>query len=127
MAKIFLDTNYFIDAIHRQPEKDILSALKDSIICASTLSVHIYCYTFKIKIPSPLLLIQIKKFYIVALSEDIALRSLTGPTEDFEDNVQLHSATEAECDLFITHDQELLNLKFFGKTRIVSDLANNQL
>lgn len=66
MAKVFPDTNIFVDALHRAPEKQIL--------------------------------------------------------ENLEDNIQLHSAAEAECDFFLTSDDKLLKIKFFGKTEIKSGL-----
>lgn len=122
MAKVFLDTNYFIDAIHRRPEKEILPSLENHIIYISTLSFHIYCYIFKIKIPDSRIIAQREKFQSVEFSESILDRSLNGPTSDFEDNVQLHSAVKAECDVFLTSDEKLLKMKFFGKTRIASHL-----
>lgn len=118
MVKVFLDTNYFIDAIHRKPEKKILDHLKDNLIYSSTLSFHIYCYLYKIKIPNNKVLAQKAKFQLVDFSENILERALKGPTEDLEDNVQLHSAAQAECDLFLTNDTKLLDLAFFGNTRI---------
>lgn len=48
---------------------------------------------------------------------------LSGPTVDFEDNVQLHSAAEAECEIFLTEDKKLLKLGFFGKTHVVSQIS----
>ena len=118
MAKVFLDTNYFIDAIHRKPEREILDHLEGTIIHTSSLSFHIYCYTFKIKMPNKKVLLQKAKFELVDFSEDIVERALGGPTGDFEDNVQLHSAAEAECDIFLTADKKLLDMKFFGKLYI---------
>ncbi len=120
MARIFLDTNYFIDAISRNPEKQILDWLVGHIVYISTLSFHIYCYLYKIKIPDKKVLSQKEKFQLVDFSERILERALTNPTADLEDNVQLHSAAEAECDLFLTNDKQLLNLKFFGKIQIIS-------
>ena len=120
MAKVFLDTNYFIDAIHRKPEMQILDHLEGHIVHTSSLSFHIYCYAFKIKIPNKNVLSQKEKFQIVEFSEDILTKALSGPTTDFEDNVQLHSAAEAECDIFLTADKKLLDMKFFGKTRVIS-------
>ncbi len=122
MAKVFLDTNYFIDSIHRKPEKQILDYLIGHTIYISTLSFHIYCYIYKIKIPSKLVLAQREKFQSVDFSENILERALHGPTIDFEDNVQLHSAIEAECDIFLTGDSKLLDLKFFGKVQILPEL-----
>lgn len=120
MAKVFLDTNYFIDALHRKPEKIILESLENNIVYISPLSVHIYCYIFKIDIKDKPLLTQIDKLQLVDFSEDVVTRALQGPTSDFENNVQLHSAANAECDVFLTEDKELLEMKFFGKVRITN-------
>lgn len=122
MAKVFLDTNYFIDAIHRKPEKQILDFLEYHAVYASTLSFHIYCYVYKIKIPNKKVLAQREKFQLVDFSQHLLEIALRGPTDDLEDNVQLHSATEAECDFFLTEDRKLLDLTFFGITRITSSL-----
>lgn len=119
MAKIFLDTNYFIDAIHRKPEEDILDRLENHIVYFSTLSAHIYHYAFKIKVPSTWAMVQIEKLQAVDFSLDIMDRAMEGPSFDFEDNVQLHSAAEAECDFFITNDKKLVDMKFFGRTQII--------
>lgn len=123
MAKVFLDTNYFIDAIARKPEIKILDFLKDYVVYISTLSFHIYCYTYKIKMPDKKVLAQRGKFQLTDFSDAILDRALNGPTGDLEDNVQLHSAAEAECDLFLTNDKRLLGLKFFGKARIIQNPA----
>ncbi len=122
MAKVFLDTNIFIDAIHRKPEEQILESLEGNIIYASTLSFHIYCYSFKIKIPDRKVTLQKEKFQIVDFNSNILDKALAGPTSDLEDNIQLHSAAEAEVDIFLTLDQRLLKLKFFGKMEIKSPL-----
>lgn len=122
MAKVFLDTNYFIDAIHRAPEKQILEMLEGNIIYVSTLSFHIYCYSFKIKIPNRKVTLQREKFQIVDFSFDILDKALEGSTKDLEDNIQLHSAAEADCDIFLTSDEKLLKLKFFGKMELKSSL-----
>ena len=118
MAKVFLDTNIFIDAIHRAPEKQILEQLVGNIIYVSILSFHIYCYSFKIKIPNEKVVLQTEKFQIVDFSGDILDKALMGPTADLEDNIQLHSAAQADCDIFLTFDEKLLKLKFFGKMEI---------
>lgn len=123
MAKIFLDANYFIDAIHRKPEEAILDSLKNDDIYISPLSFHIYCYIAKIKLPDKRILIQKAQFQIVEFSEDILDRALEGPTADFEDNVQLHSAAEVDCDVFLTADKKLLDMKFFGKVKIENEYA----
>ncbi len=120
MAKVFLDTNYFIDAIHRRPERQVLEDLEDHTVCVSTLSFHIYCYIYKISIPNKKVIMQKDKFQLVDFAKNILERAMQGPTNDFEDNVQLHSAAEGECDIFLTEDKKLLNLKFFGKVKIDS-------
>jgi len=53
--------------------------------------------------------------------------AISGPTDDFEDNVQLHSAAQSDCDYFVTHDSKLLQMKFFGKVKIVEKLAGSGL
>ncbi len=118
MAKIFLDTNYLIDALHRKPEEQILELLEDYIVYISNLSIHIYCYAFKIRIPNTYISEQIERFQMVDFSEEILKRALKGPTFDLEDNIQLHSAVEADCDIFLTEDKRLLRMKFFGKIKI---------
>jgi len=120
MAKVFLDANYLIDTIHRKPEKKILESLEDDDIYTSPISWHIYCYVYKIKIPDIKVAEQQELFYIVDFSETILSKALEGPTNDFEDNVQLHSAAEADCDIFLTEDKKLLGMKFFGKVKILS-------
>lgn len=119
MAKIFLDTNYFIDALHRRPEKNILSSLEGNIVYISPLAVHIYCYIFRIKTPDARVTSQVEKFILADMTNVVVTRALQGPTEDFEDNVQLHSASEATCDIFFTEDKRLLSLRFFGKLQIL--------
>lgn len=124
MARVFLDTNIFIDAIHRRPEKQIQQSLLGHISYLSPFSIGIYCYLYKVKIPNKILSAQVKKFHLVELSDAICEKALGGPTDDFEDNIQLHSAVEADCDVFLTADKKLLQMKFFGKTKIASDMAS---
>ncbi len=121
MAKVFLDTNLFIDAVHRKPKNLILEKLVSHFVLISPLSVHIYCYTYKIKIPNEILGGQLKKFSLVDISGEIIQKSLEGPTADLEDNIQLHSSAEAECNYFLTNDKNLLKMKFFGKTQVVNN------
>lgn len=122
MAKIFLDTNYLIDSIHRKPEKEIIESLEGNSIYISPLSIHVYCYIFKIKIPDRRVIAQKEKFQIVEFSEELLDRALVGPTPDFEDNIQLHSAAEAGCDIFLTENKKILSIKFFGKIKIENSL-----
>ena len=123
MANIFFDTNYFINLYTKRvplpvsPEK-----LEGHDLFVSTLTYHIFGYAQKVKIPNNLLIASLEKFYTVSLSENILLRSLEGPTNDLEDNIQLHSASKAECNYFLTFDKKLLGMKYFGKTEITSRL-----
>ncbi|OGH22078.1 MAG: hypothetical protein A3F31_00025 [Candidatus Levybacteria bacterium RIFCSPHIGHO2_12_FULL_38_12] len=64
-------------------------------------------------------------FNLIDLRQDILRRALENPTDDLEDNIQLHSTAEAACDFFLTLDRKLLKLKFFGKTRLVSSLSTD--
>ncbi|MEK9167229.1 MAG: type II toxin-antitoxin system VapC family toxin [Patescibacteria group bacterium] len=120
MVKVFLDTNIFIDAIHRAPEKQIIETLEGCVVCTSTLSFHIYCYVFKIGIPNKMVALQKQKFTVIGLSENLLDKSLEGPTNDLEDNIQLHSAAEADCEYFLTNDSKLLAMRFFGKTKLLT-------
>lgn len=125
MAKVFLDTNYFIDAVERKPKKAILESLKGHSLFISPLSVAIYCYLYKIKVPNKQLSIQLEEIQSINLSQKMAGDALLGPTPDYEDNIQLHSASEAECEYFLTNDKRLLKLKFFGKLKILSSFPKN--
>ncbi|MBL7036605.1 type II toxin-antitoxin system VapC family toxin [Candidatus Microgenomates bacterium] len=118
MANIFLDTNFFIDVSERDTGKQKM--LDGHKVFVSPLSYHIFFYSYKHKVPSKLLLKYKDVFEIVGLSEKILILSLEGPGNDLEDNIQLHSAVEAECDIFLTNDKKLLKMKFFGKMKIAS-------
>ena len=121
MAKIFLDTNKFIDTIYRN--KRVRDELSGHEVYISPLSVHILCYTQKIKVPSPDLN-QLENDYVpINLSHKILYKSVSGPTPDLEDNIQLHSAAEADCDYFLTNDEKILKMKFFGKTKICTKIS----
>lgn len=119
MARLFLDTNTFIDIIEKRASISIES-FKHYTLFISPLSVHILTYLYKYKVPDSKL-DNLEKYYnIVAFDLSVVLDSITGPTSDFEDNVQLHSAAEVDADFFFTRDKRLLALKFFGKTEIVN-------
>lgn len=120
MASIFLDTNVFFDIIIRDRKK--ASLFEGNMLYISPLSYHIYCYSEGIKIPDKYLGLTIKNFEFVALSKDLLKKAMEGPTQDLEDNIQLHSALMADCDYFLTSDRRLLNLKFYKKTKIVSKI-----
>ncbi len=120
MANIFLDTNKIIDLIIRKPEIGTLLSGHQSFY--SPLSAHILCYTEKVKIPSKDLIRALNKLVCVNLKSNILEQALLGPTKDLEDNIQLHSAVEANCDIFLTNDKKLLKMVYFGKTKIVSEI-----
>jgi len=123
MAKVFLDANYLIDLLENR-QKFRVDDLGDHDILISILSVHIYTYISKLKIPDKQLSEAVDKFTIVEFTRNVCYKALEGPTSDFEDNVQLHSAASAEADLFLTNDKRLLGIKFFGKTKILRELIN---
>lgn len=122
MAKVFLDANYFIGLVNRTPETEvnILEGQKGYI---SALSCHILCYVNKVKLPDKKIQSFTEDFHVIDLTNSIIQKAFDGPTSDMEDNIQLHSAAEAECDYFLTSDKKLLAMTFFGKTRVVSTLG----
>lgn len=122
MVALFLDANFFIDIVEKRREVD-QEVFVGKRLYISALSVHVLTYLYKYKMPSERLQNILEgNFSVVNFTDEIVGKSLKGPTDDFEDNVQLHSAAEAECDFFLTEDKKLLYLKFFGKSRVVSDL-----
>ena len=124
MAKVFLDTNFYIDIVYRKPE--VLKDFKNSKLYYSPLSTHILFYALKIKVPSEKIFKITKKFKSVDLSFELLEKALDGPTDDLEDNIQLHSGSEAECDYFLTSDEKLLKMKYFGKTKITNSLQPSE-
>lgn len=125
MAKIFLDANVFINVVEKRktPQRQLFL---NHTLFISPLSIHILTYLYKYKIPDNRLKGPNGFFHLVPFNEEITGNALTGPTVDFEDNVQLHSAAEAECEIFLTEDKKLLQLGFFGKTHVVSQVSQLQ-
>jgi predicted nucleic acid-binding protein len=122
MKKIFLDANFFIDLIEGRSEIDIYQ-FKNQALFISPLTVHIYFYVYKIKIADQKFLSFLDFFNLVNLNEEILRNALEGPTNDLEDNIQLHSASFSDCDLFLSSDKKLLKLKFFGRVKIQNKLT----
>ncbi len=122
MAKVFLDTNVYIDIIKKRTESE-LEDFQGHDLFISPLSIHILAYVFKYKIPNDELNVNLELFNITPFDANVVENALIGPTSDFEDNVQLHSAAEAECDVFLTEDKKLLDMKFFGKVKIDQKLV----
>lgn len=121
MARVFLDTNWYIDIAKRDKEKLII--VEENLLFISPLSTHILFYSQKLSVPDEDIIELQKQLGIVPLTEFILEKALVGPTQDYEDNIQLHSATEADCDIFLTNDKQLLGMKFFGKTQILPELS----
>lgn len=119
MAKIFLDANIFIDVVEERSDISV-EKFNSQTLFISTLSIHILTYVYKLQIPSLALSGLEHHFNIVPIDLTVALNSLQGPTVDFEDNIQLHSCSEVDCDYFLTRDEKLIDLKFFGKAKIIS-------
>lgn len=107
MAKLFLDANCLIDLIENRDET-LAQQLTGHQLVISALSIHILCYVGKHTMPSNLLDQAHSYFTTVSMNQEIATKSLQGPTPDFEDNVQLHSAQITQCDYFVTRDTKLL-------------------
>lgn len=122
MARVFLDTNLYIDVIKRAKEK--WEHLRSDLLFISPLSTHILFYSSKLKVPDQEVDQLQEQFAIVSLTSELLNKALVGPTADLEDNIQLHSAVEANCDSFLTSDEKLLKLKFFGKMELESSLMD---
>ena len=121
MAKIFLDANIFIDLVEERKSTD-RKQLYTHDLYLSPLSIHILTYLYKYKIPDERLANIEMFFELIPFNTQITVEALEGPTADFEDNVQLTSASTAQCDVFLTSDEKLLKLKFFGKMKLKSSL-----
>lgn len=121
MAKVFLDTNKVIDYIQERATR-VSPDLQDHSFFISPLSVHILFYVTKSKVPNGSIDGLVDLLFQVDFNESITEKALLGPTDDFEDNVQLHSAAQADCDFFLTDDKDLLRMRYFGKVEIVGEL-----
>lgn len=121
MAKVYLDTNYFIDLIEQRKAFNIEQFLSHTLYL-SPLSVHIYVYLYRLKMPNTKMGKLLEYFTLIPIDESITTNSLEGPTNDFEDNLQLHGSASSECDYFLTNDRHLLILRFFGKVQISDSL-----
>lgn len=121
MAKVFFDANYFVDIVETR-QKFTPEDFAEHELHISPLSVHILTYLYKYKIPSPKLDAALNFYNLISFDEKTAKAATLGPTSDFEDNVQLHSAVNENCDLFLTNDEKLLKMTFFGKMKIQSSL-----
>jgi predicted nucleic acid-binding protein len=121
MANIFLDVNKLIYYINGG-DLDVFIGLRGNELVVSGLSWHIIYYLMKYKVPANNVFGLFSEITTVEMSNFIIKKAMLGPTDDFEDNVQLHSAVEGECDRFLTFDKKLLKMKFFGKMKICDKL-----
>ena len=86
MARVFLDTNYFIDIAQRNP--GVGKAVDGQEIVISSLSVHILAYINKINIPNVALTRLVNQVQVVDFDKKVLNLALRGPTKDLEDNIQ---------------------------------------
>ncbi len=121
MVKTYFDINVLVDLIGDR-KHDFWSMVKNHQIFTSTLAIHILMYVSKFKVPNEMIVDLIKNIIIIDFVEQMMEKAMIGPTDDFEDNVQLHSAVEADCDYFLTLDKKLLNMKYFGKMEIIDQI-----
>lgn len=124
MARVFLDANIFIDLIEKRKTID-RKQLTIHTLYLSPLSVHILTYLYKYRIPDERLANIDRFFKLVPFNSGLTIKALSGPTSDFEDNIQLNSAAEADCDFFLTSDRKILDLKFFGKVQILPEISSS--
>lgn len=109
MVKLFLDANCFIDLLETR-DTSLAKKIEHHQLTISALTVHIWLYVAKKKLPQPQIKEALAYFQIVDYSVETVSDSLAGPTNDYEDNVQISAALAANCDLFITNDKKLLTL-----------------
>lgn len=109
MESIFLDANIIFDLFEGRRRIDLI-ALSRYQLHYSPLSIHIYIYTYKKRVPMPEIYTFLGRLEAkpVSLNGEIMKLALMSPTIDFEDNVQIHSAVKAECDYFYTNDKDLV-------------------
>ena len=117
MENIFVDVNVLMDILGDR-KFGFEEILDKKTITVSALSFHILMYIMKLKVPNSKLNKYRKSCLIVALNKKVIKDAMIGPSVDFEDNVQLHSAVVGNCDYFLTLDKKLLKMKYFGKMKI---------
>lgn len=119
MDKIFLDTNVFMRLLEGRLE-DSWQKFDAYQCCISALSIHIAVYVHKLRIPNATMSSFTTHFVILPISNQASKQSLEGPTSDYEDNLQLHTALESNTAQFVTLDKKLLDLKSIGIMNVVS-------
>jgi predicted nucleic acid-binding protein len=96
------------------------SKMKGNRVYLSPLSLHIYMYVYKKQVPWNEMALWCQRVGVVDFNSNISRLASSGPTHDFEDNVQLHSAVVAGTELFVTSDKLLLRLDTFANFRLIS-------
>lgn len=127
MARVFVDANYFIQFANKSPETDATDLFHNHQLFVSVLTCHILFYVNKIKVPDDDTISYISDFNLTSLGAATINKAMLGPTNDLEDNIQLHSAAKANCNYFLTNDKRLLQMSYFGKTRILNSLAGTAI
>lgn len=117
MAAIFLDANPVFDIFNQR--NPLTLDVKAHTYYISILTIHILAYVNKLSTPNSNLNQLHKYFTLIPLTEALLKKATLGPTADLEDNIQLHSASIANCDQFLTNDKNLLKLGYFGQTQII--------
>ena len=121
MVKIFLDANVFYDLMEKRNKWDF-GSLHEDILLVSVESVSIWLYIAKHKMPRESYVELFNQFNFLSFTDSIARKAFLGPTNDYEDNIQLHTAVESDADVFVTKDKNLLKMAIYGKVRIVDHL-----
>lgn len=123
MANIYLDANCLVDLIEKR-DLELANLLAPHQTNASILSIHILCYLAKYSIPSKVITELEKNIRILAIPNQIIKQSITGPSADLEDNLQLWSAKYYGCDYFLTRDQKILKNTDW---HLINTIERNQL
>jgi predicted nucleic acid-binding protein len=120
MAGIYLDANIIFDIVRKRRASKAYSLLTGYKPYISPLTIHILNYVYGQVMPQKALAKHLSDYILVPLDQSICQQALLGPTSDFEDNVQLYSATKAECHKFYTRDKKLIWLGHFNDFEILS-------
>jgi predicted nucleic acid-binding protein len=119
MEKVFLDTNCFIDILEKR-DLTLIDFVGHYSLYISAISIGTWAYIFKHRVPNSKFDLILATFNIESTILNLIERSFVGPTSDYEDNVQLHSATNSGCSIFMTRDKRLQKLRNFFGVKILS-------
>lgn len=115
--RIFLDANTFLDVVEMRDEK-LAGLLANQNLFIAEYSLQVLTYIYKYKVPNENLNLITSRFNLAFSDSEIVNRALLGPTDDYEDNIQLHLAVSSDCDLFLTKDKTLLKMGYFGRMKV---------